>query len=241
MYAATHSNSHSSSHTTPDSPSRSTTDHLGTRAHPGNRRAMAFALAGAAAFALFPIVRPWGDKSGSLEEMATAFASPGWVLAHLLGMAGWVLLTAMAISWHPGQVDQVRQGRSRRAAWLLGLGTALVLPYYGAETFALHALGAEAVTTGDTSMVRMEETIRYAPVPVTMFALGLILLGVGVALLARAAASRQRPAAVATAALVALYLPQFFLPAPGRVLHGLLLAAALAWWALEMRRSVRTP
>lgn len=128
-------------------------------------------------------------------------------------------------------------GPGARAAWLLGIGAALVLPYYGAETFALNTLGAAALEAGDPSIVVVQESILFAPAPAVMFALGLTLLGIGAVLLARAATGRARPAAVATAVLVVLYLPQFFLPAPGRMLHGLLLGAALAWWALSLRRS----
>lgn len=194
--------------------------------------AVVSAVAAGAAFALFPLLRPWGDKAGSLPEMASAFASPAWVLAHLLGMTGWVLLVVLAVArW------RAQGGGGARAAWLMGIGAALVLPYYGAETFALNALGAAALEAGDPSIVAAQESIRFAPVPAVMFALGLILLGIGAVLLARAATGRARPAAVVTAALVVLYLPQFFLPAPGRVLHGLLLGAALAWWALSLRRS----
>lgn len=186
----------------------------------------AWATVAGTAFALFPLLRPWGDKTGPLADMATAFASPAWVGAHLSGMAGWMALCAMAITM------TIRNGtRGARGAWIMGIGTALVLPYYGAETFALHALGNLAVSTNDPSAVAVEQAVRYGAVPATMFAVGLVMVGIGAVLLARAMSGRERVPATLAAVLVALYLPQFFLPVPGRIAHGLLLGTALLWWA----------
>lgn len=186
----------------------------------------AWAVVAGSAFALFPLLRPWGDKTGSLADMATAFASPAWVGAHLSGMAGWVALCAMAITMTIGNGT-----RGARGAWFMGIGTALVLPYYGAETFALHALGSLAVSTDDPSAVAVEQAVRYGAVPASMFAVGLVMVGIGAVLLARAMSGRERVPATVAAVLVALYLSQFFLPAPGRIAHGLLLGTALLWWS----------
>ena len=92
----------------------------------GSTAALALGLA-SLAFAAYPVLRGYGPETGM--EGAALYARPAWLFAHLLGMAGFVLVaTGLA------GVDE-RAGRW--ATW----GAFLVLPYYGAEAFGLHALG----------------------------------------------------------------------------------------------------
>ncbi|MEU4363925.1 hypothetical protein [Promicromonospora sp. NPDC023987] len=51
----------------------------------------AFVAAGLS-FLLFPLLRPWPDESVATADLATAFASDRWVLAHLCGILGLALL-----------------------------------------------------------------------------------------------------------------------------------------------------
>ncbi|MFD0867349.1 hypothetical protein ACFQ06_16255, partial [Tessaracoccus lubricantis] len=44
-------------------------------------------------FALFPMLRPWGDKAMTQEGMVAAFGSSWWLVAHLLGAGGFVALS----------------------------------------------------------------------------------------------------------------------------------------------------
>jgi hypothetical protein len=81
-------------------------------------------------FVVYPRVRLWGDSTP--DRMAAAFASPFWLVAHLAAMAAFVLVGA-GLTALPGRAALVA-----RVA-----GTALVLPCYGAEAFALHALAGE--------------------------------------------------------------------------------------------------
>ena len=112
-------------------------------------------LGSAAAFAAFPLVRPWGDKSGDVRAMAEAFASPGWVIAHSSGMFAWVLLAA-ALATLAG-ADRW----PRRSAWAAAVGAAAVLPYYGAETFGLHGLARAALDEGNLPLVwAAQELVR---------------------------------------------------------------------------------
>jgi hypothetical protein len=179
--------------------------------------AAALALAGAL-FALYPAARPGGDATtaGAVE----AFASPAWRAAHLSAVVAFVLL--------PLGLLAVRGVLARRAALVTWLGVGLTLPYYGAETLALHALGTRALRTGDGGLLALAEEIRMGPVQLTAFGVGLLLIAVG-AVLAAVAVRRSgllpRWSGVPLAAGMVLYLPQFYAPPGLRVAHGLLVAA----------------
>lgn len=153
------------------------------------------ALLAGVAMAGYLLARPYPDD----------FASPWWIVSHTLGMVGFVALAVLG--------DRAG-GRVRP---LLTLGAALVLPYYGAETFGL-AAGADP------------EAFRMQPVALGMFLLGLAAVAAGGLLLAR-----RTTAAVPLGVLMALVLPQFWLPPVGRMGFGVLFLAAAVWFA------VRTP
>lgn len=173
------------------------------------------AIAGIA-FAAFPLLRPWGDKTGSKAEMAAAFADDRWVIAHTCGMIGWITLAAAFAAG----------SRSRLAAWLLGGGAMVLLPYYGAETFGLHALA-----TTDPSLVVAQESLRNGGIQATMFGCGLLLAAAaGVTVLVT---SRRRWTVVLMALGLVTYLPQFFTPAPARIAHGLILGIGCLIWAFQ--------
>jgi hypothetical protein len=182
------------------------------------------------------IVRPYGD-TGSDAEAARAFASTSWLVAHICGA-----LALASFAWLTVRLrDLVDSAPARIARWSALLGAALVLPYYGAESFGLHAVG-ERVVEGDTAAFALVDQIRNQPAALTMFGLGLLLLAVaGVA--TAVTTSRSRLTAPAWAAWplgvgVALLLPQFYLPPVGRIAYGVLyLAAALVLFAALVRAS----
>lgn len=176
------------------------------------RLARPLALAGGVLMAAYLLGRPYGDASSELTEVARAFASPLWVAAHVAGAASLVLTASVMF---------VRGGRFARVASVAG--TALVLPYYGAETFALNVIGGR-VLAGEVSAFGLVDAIRNHPVALVTFAAGLLLLAVG----GVAAASRRGNGALRPLAVVlALVLPQYFLPPVGRMAFGVayLLAA----------------
>jgi hypothetical protein len=123
------------------------------------------------------------------------------------------------------------------AAVLAWIGSGLVLPYYGAEDFGLHAIaGSAGPRAGLLSLVH---AVRYQPLAMTMFGTGLLLLAAA-AIMAAVAVWRShvlpRTSGILFAAGIALFLPQFFSPAAVRIAHGILLAAgsiilAAALWA----------
>ncbi|MBZ2199195.1 hypothetical protein [Occultella gossypii] len=200
----------------------------------------ALALAGVL-FALYPAVRPWTDETTLAG--AAAFASPQWVAAHTMGMVAFILLSAALLT------RAFESGRARTTAALAATGTALILPYYGAETFGLHVIGLRAVADGDASLLELADTVRYGAVPMTMFGLGLLTLAVAGILLGREgwrAGGPARAGGLLTGVMLALYLPQFFGTPAMRIGHGFLLAIgcillAIAWGRATSERATKTP
>ncbi len=171
-----------------------------------------------ALMAAYLLLRPYGDATGAGASTAAAFASTTWVVSHLCGALALVSVGRLAL-----RLADVDGGRTARAARTTGLaGAVLVLPYYGAETFALHVLGQRALA-GDTAALALAEAVREQPVAVTTFALGLLLLAATGPLLALAWQRRGPAPAWAAwplAVAIVLFPAQFFLAPEGRMAYG---------------------
>jgi len=183
----------------------------------------------AIAFALYPILRSSADEVGL--SAAALYARPAWLLAHCLGMIGF--LTA---AWGLGRID-------RLAGRLAFGGTVLVLPYYGAEAYGLHAIGVLALRLHDPSGIPAADMFRYQPVAITTFGIGLLLFAAAgvrlLFLLGRSSLLRRVGLMIAGLALIA-YLPQFFLPIQFRIAHGVVFGIgllALAWTTARQESS----
>ena len=201
--------------------------------------------------AAYLLLRPYGDADGGPAAVAAAFASWLWVAAHVLGMLAIASFARLAVRIADEQTAQAGRPRSwvpaRIARWSALAGTVLVLPYYGAETFALHVIGKAALAGGatgvDVTTLALAEQVRNEPVAMAMFGLGLVLLAVAGLALAAAWAHRY-PAATASirfaawplGMLVALLLPQFYLPTSGRMAFGVLYALAAGYLLLAAHR-----
>ncbi len=159
-------------------------------------------------FALYPALRPYSNEVGSAG--VDAFASSSWVLAHTFAMLGFIAL---------GLAVLFGGRRSDPAVVTTWIGVGLVLPYYGAETFALHALGVDAAANSNPDLIDLADPIRYSPVQSVMFGLGLVSIAVGLVIFAL----RNRYAMVLAAGFI-LFLPQFYAPPALRIAHGLLIA-----------------
>ena len=122
-----------------------------------SRHATRALIAGGVLLALYPAVRPWGDMT--VDGEGTAFASVAWPLAHLAAVAGFALVAVGLLGLRDALSDGPGAGAARGALGTWWLGTALVLPYYGAEAFALHTLG----TRGDVDPA-LVEAIRMGAV-----------------------------------------------------------------------------
>lgn len=206
-----------------------------------------YVVVAGALMATFQLVRPWGDVTEDPDAMAEAFADPRWVVAHLAGAAAFVMLAVLAQAVvASGLRDQTVRRRSpiaRIARYGTALGAALVLPYYGAETFALHEIGRAALAGSAVDVVALSGSIRMNLVAVSLFGAGLLLVGVASVCLA-IVASRAGVAAWGAwplAVLAALALPQFALPPVGRMAYGVaFLVAAVLFAVAWVRRGVRS-
>lgn len=195
--------------------------------------ALSLAIAGIL-FVLYPAIRPFSDET-SLQG-AQAFASPQWILAHVLAIFGFMLmalgLLGLYISVRGRTVD-------RLSLWGLvfsWIGVSLTLPFYGAEVFSLHAIGQEALRQQDATVLSLANQIRFGPGFIMIIA-GLLLLAVGAILVAVAiwkSSDLPKWSGIPFALGFALYIPQYVASQPIRVAHGVLLAAGCVWIAAGM-------
>lgn len=187
--------------------------------------------------AAYLLLRPYGDAAGDTStEAARAFASLWWLVSHACGA-----LALAAFGWLALRVHDLSPGGMSRAARWTGLaGTVLVLPYYGAETFALHELGAMA-TAGDPSVLELTGRIRNHPLALTTFGAGMLGLAASGVLTAltwqRHRLGQPGWAAWPLGLGVALVLPQFFLPPVGRMAFGVAYAAAAGLLTVTILRN----
>jgi hypothetical protein len=189
--------------------------------------AAALAIAGVL-FLLYPAVRPWHDES-TVSGALASMRSGAWVASHLFAILGFILLPLGLLG-----LRSVPLGWT--AVIVTWIGAGLVLPYYGAEDFGLHA----AATEPGVDIVHVAESVRYNPAAVTIFGAGLIALAAGGVITAIAvwrSGVLPQPSGIAFGLGFALFLPQFYTPAAVRVAHGVLVAIGCAWLAAAMWRA----
>lgn len=187
--------------------------------------AAAFFVPAGVLFVLYPALRPYSSETGLAG--AGAFGSDRWVLAHLCGMAAFGCFAAATCA--------LTVPRLPRATAALGVG--LILPYYGAEAFGLHALGRAALSRGDAGLTGVADLVRNNPLALAMFGAGWIVLAVAGVSVARALwLGGARTGATMLGAGMVLYLPQFFGPPWLRITHGVLLGAGLVIVAVGLTR-----
>ncbi|TCB97926.1 hypothetical protein E0H26_10015 [Micromonospora zingiberis] len=197
--------------------------------------------AAAALFVLYPALRPWHDESTVAGAIAAMSAST-WVPSHVFAMIGFILVPLGLLALAQA-VAGTRAGRTAVAAFVTStVGAGLVLPYYGAEAFGLHAIATRAAVDPQIDLLALADQVRYGPVAVATFAAGLLALAVG-ATLAAVAVWRSdllpRLSGVPFALGFLLFLPQFFTPAAVRIGHGVLLGAGLLWLAAALWQGAR--
>jgi hypothetical protein len=197
---------------------------------------IALAVAGLL-FVLYPAIRPFSDEKTLAG--AQAFASSGWVVAHVMGMIAFIGLALGLLALHIRLAD-TPAGRQSFWALVLGwIGAGLTLTYYGAETYGLRVIGDTALSQHDASVLSMADSVRGAPGEV-IFGIGMVLLAVA-GIVAATASWRldglPRWGAIIVATGLALYIPQFFAGQPLRVAHGALLAIGCLTLAAGLWRS----
>jgi hypothetical protein len=207
---------------------------------PARTRLGAAALATAGVlFFLYPAVRPWEDES-TLDGATKAMSSGAWVASHLFAMIGFILIPLGLLAVH-GAVSRTgaeRLGFTALVTTWIGVG--LTLPYYGAEDFGLNAIARKAKEGQVRDLLDLVDTVRFGPAQATLFAVGLLLLGVGAVLVAITvwrSGMLPRSSGILFGVGFALFLPQFFTPPAVRIAHGVLVAAGSIWLALALWRT----
>ena len=200
--------------------------------------AAAFAAA-AVMFVLYPALRPWHDESTAAGALA-AMSAATWVPAHTFAMIGFILVPLGLLALAQA-VAGTGSGRVAGTAFVTSaIGAGLVLPYYGAEAFGLHAIAVHAAANPQIDLLALADQVRYDPVAISTFGVGLLALGIGAALAAVAvwrSGLLPRLSAVPFALGFLLFLPQFFTPAAVRIGHGVLVGAGLLWLAVALWRT----
>ncbi|MGI5188101.1 hypothetical protein ACQEVI_08145 [Promicromonospora sp. CA-289599] len=190
---------------------------------------VAFVAAGFT-FLLFPLSRPWPDETVATINLATAFASDRWVVAHLFGILGLTLLAPALLGLRTilAQAGPAGVGAATWALVTAWTGAGLAALYFGAEIFGIRTIAEAALRDGDLGLLADIEVLRMQPWAVTLFAAGLLLLAVSGVLVAVAlwrAGTRLRWAGIPLAIGLVLVLPQFFGGPELRITHGFLVAA----------------
>jgi hypothetical protein len=207
--------------------------------------ALALAAAGVL-FVAYPAVRPWHDEN-TVSGATRSMSSSAWVAAHFFAMAGFILLPLGLLALRAAVASTRTEPTALLATVFAWIGGGLVLPYYGAEDFGLHAIAGPHGQGVD--LLALAKAVRYQPVAISIFGIGLVALAVA-GILAAIAVWRSgvlpKAAGLLFAVAFALYLPQFFGPAALRIAHGVLVAvgclvlAAVLWPAAGGSRSARS-
>jgi hypothetical protein len=112
-------------------------------------------------FVLFPIIRPYFDESsiqGSRE-----FASNKWVIAHSLGIGGFILLSLGFLGLYLYLRDSRVELLALRGFALCLVGAGLTLPFFGAEAFGIQVIGSGVVTQNNASLIPLVNQLRFGP------------------------------------------------------------------------------
>lgn len=192
-------------------------------------------------FVAYPALRPWHDEN-TVSGAATSMGSNAWVASHFFAMVGFILLPLGLLALRTAMASTKAEPTAMLAAVLAWIGAGLTLPFYGAEDFGLHAIAGPHGRGAD--LLAVVKAVRYQPLAITIFGVGLVLIAVA-AIVAAVAVWRSRVLPKASAVLFAvgfaLYLPQFFGSAAVRVGHGVLVGVGLLVLAVALWRSVGRP
>jgi quinol-cytochrome oxidoreductase complex cytochrome b subunit len=173
-------------------------------------------------FLLYPAFRPWADET-TVQGAISSMSSTAWVVSHFFAMIGFILVPLGLLAL-----------RTKGPALLFAIGSGLVLPYYGAEDFGLHAIARNG-----NNVLEQVDAVRYQPLAMTIFGLGLVAIAVAAVWAAMAVwrdSELPRYSGIAFGLGFALFLPQFFTPAPVRIGHGVLVAVGCVWLAAALWR-----
>ncbi len=200
--------------------------------------AVALAISGIL-FVIYPSLRPFSDEA-SLSG-AAAFASTEWIISHTMAVFAFVLMTLGLFGLYLSLQDTLAEKLALRGLLFSLLGTGLTLPFYGAETFGLNAIGREVLSRQNPELMDLANVIRFGP-GFYMILAGLLLVGVGSLVIATAIwKSRTVPqwSGFPFAIGLLMFLPQFLGSQPIRIAHGAILAVGCLWIATGIWRKTR--
>jgi hypothetical protein len=189
---------------------------------------------------LFPVVRPFFDES--TLQGAAEFASARWVIAHALGMGGFIMLSLGFLGLYLLLKPTKLEGRTFVALVLSWIGTGLTLPFFGAEAFGIQVIGHAAVIQNSTALLTLVNSVRFGP-GIVFIGSGLLMIAVASIVFATAVwQSKILPkwSGLPIAIGFVVYIPQlqgapFFQPI--RIAVGLLITAGCIWVARGMFRA----
>jgi hypothetical protein len=187
-------------------------------------------------FVLYPAIRPFSDEK-SLQG-AEAFASNAWILAHVLAMLAFILLTLGMLALHIRLQGTSVERLAFRMLVVCWLGIGLTLPFYGAEAFGLHSIGKEALRQQSPAFISVANDVRTGP-GLPIFILGLALLAIGAIMAAFTVWKTPgflKWSGIPLALGFVLYIPQFAGTQPIRIVHGAVIAVGCLLIALNMWR-----
>ncbi|MGY8684090.1 hypothetical protein Q2941_40985 [Bradyrhizobium sp. UFLA05-153] len=190
-------------------------------------------------FAVYPAVRPFSDERSLLG--AAAFGSEAWLASHIIAIVAFALLPLGLLGIQRSLLGTQSERLFFVAVVLIVIGTGFTLPFYGAETYGLHALGQAALRRHSDSLLSLVEIIRSGP-GLIMFLAGLLLLAASAIATATAlwrSCRYPKASGVPFAIGMSLYIPQFFGAQPLRIAHGSLVAIGCVWMAVCLWRQGR--
>jgi hypothetical protein len=186
---------------------------------------------------VFPLVRPFTDRTGTPAEVAATFASTSWVAAHILAGLGFVLLPVGLLAVSEFLRDTHVERLAAQGLIVSWIGIGLILPTaFGTEPFALRAIGQAAIRQENMDLLVLAMSIRMGSQARFLFP-GLLVLAIGAVLIAVAvwrSGALPRWSGVLFALGLAMFFPLF--PRAIRVVDGLLIGVGGVWIALSMLR-----
>lgn len=186
---------------------------------------------------VFPLVRPFTDRTGTPAEVAATFASTPWVAAHILAGLGFVLLPVGLLAVSTFLRDTRVERPASQGLIVSWIGIGLILPtVFGTEPFALRAIGQAAIRQQNVNLLALAMSIRMGPQARFLFP-GLLVLAIGAVLFAVAiwrSGALPRWGGVLFALGLALFFPLF--PRAIRIADGLAIGVGGVWIALGLLR-----
>jgi hypothetical protein len=192
-------------------------------------------------FVLFPVVRPFFDESSI--QGAQEFASDQWVIAHSLGIGGFILLSLGFLGLYLHLRGTQIELWALRGFVLCLVGTGLTLPFFGAEAFGLQVIGSAAVNQNNAALIPLVNQVRFGP-GIAFIVGGLLCVAAAAIVMAAVVWNSQalpKWSGIPLAAGFAVYIPQLQGDPSFQIIRigvGFLILIGCCWlaWGIVRRR-----